>query len=80
MTADLPGSATLKLVADVVLLDPESSVFTAMLDGWADQQRARFLRSATIQARESVVRRFSDFTGEYPWRWHAEDVDAWLRC
>ncbi len=49
-----------------------------MLSGWADQQRARFLRPPTIQARQGVVRRFADFTGEYPWQWRADDVDAWF--
>jgi len=53
-------------------------MFEAMLSGWADQQRARFLRSPTILARESVVRRFADFTNEYPWQWRADDVDAWF--
>jgi len=76
--SELPGSARLSLVSNVVPLDPEQAVFTAMLAGWADQQRARFLRWATIQARESVVRRFADFTGEYPWRWGADDMDAWF--
>jgi integrase/recombinase XerD len=78
MESELPGSARLSLVSNVVPLDPEPAVFTAMLSGWADQQRARFLRRATIQARESVVRRFVDFSGEYPWRWRPDDGDAWL--
>jgi integrase/recombinase XerD len=78
VVSDLPGSATLSLVANVVPLDPEPAVFRAMLSGWADQQRARFLRPATIEARESVVRRFADFTDEYPWRWRADDADAWF--
>lgn len=74
----LPGSARLHLVSDTVLLSPEATVFTAMLDGWADQQRARFLQVATIQARIGVVQRFADYTGEYPWNWQADDVDAWF--
>lgn len=78
MERGIPGSAQLRLVGDVALLNPEGTVFTAMLEGWADQQRARFLRSATIQAREGVVRRFAEFTGEYPWQWQADDVDAWF--
>jgi integrase/recombinase XerD len=76
--SELPGSARLSLVGNVIPLDPESAVFAAMLSGWSDQQRARFLRAATILARESVVRRFAEFTNEYPWRWQADDVDAWF--
>ena len=41
--ADLPGAAHLVLVDGVVYLDPASAVFEALLDGWALQQRARFL-------------------------------------
>jgi integrase/recombinase XerD len=78
VVSDLPGSARLSLVANVVPLDPESAVFSAMLSGWSDQQRARFLRPVTISARESVVRRFADFTNEYPWQWRPDDADAWF--
>ena len=42
------------------------------------QQQARFLQPATIQARGGIVRRFADFTGNYPWQWRSEDVDAWF--
>jgi site-specific recombinase XerD len=78
VSAELPGSAGLSLVSKVIPLDPESTVFRAMLSGWADQQRARFLKTPTIQARESVVQRFSDFTGAYPWQWGADDADAYF--
>ena len=78
MAARLPGSAALSLVANVIPLDPEPAVFSAMLSGWRDQQQARFLQPATIQAREGIVRRFADFTGNYPWQWRSEDVDAWF--
>jgi hypothetical protein len=74
--SDLPGSATLSLVSNVVPLDFEPAVFAAMLSGWADQQRARFLRPPTIQPREGIIRRFADFIGEYPWRAFADTIGA----
>ena len=42
--AGLPGAARLMLADGVVHLDPASAVFEAMLEGWAMQQRARFLK------------------------------------
>lgn len=78
LVSELPGSARLSLVANVVPLDPEAAMFSAMLSGWTDEQRASFLRPVTISARERVVRRFAEFTNEYPWQWRADDVDAWF--
>jgi hypothetical protein len=34
-------------------------VFDAMLDGWAVQQRARFLKARSVNARLGLVRRFT---------------------
>lgn len=39
----------------------------AMLQGWARQQRARFLNEGTIKPRLAMVRRLVDFTNLYPW-------------
>ncbi|WP_205878827.1 tyrosine-type recombinase/integrase [Mycobacterium camsae] len=78
MDGKLPGSAAPSLNSEVLLLDSEATVFRAMLSGWADQQRARLCRTATIQARASVVRRFAEFTGTYPWQWQADDADAFF--
>ena len=44
-------------------------MFEAMLRGWRAQQVARGLREDSIAARERLMRRFSEFTGEYPWNW-----------
>ena len=74
----LAGSAELSLVSKVIPLDPETMVFRAMLDGWADQQRARLCKPPTIQARATTVRRFAEFTGTYPWQWRADDADAYF--
>ncbi|WP_336633564.1 MULTISPECIES: tyrosine-type recombinase/integrase [Microbacterium] len=49
-----------------------------MLDGWRAQQTARFLKVATIAARERLVRRFVAFSGMYPWQWTSAEVEAWI--
>jgi integrase/recombinase XerD len=67
--AGLPGAAHLALVSGVIHLDPASAVFEAMLEGWATQQRARFLKDNTIGPRLELVRRFAAFTNQYPWQW-----------
>lgn len=68
--AGLPGSAGLELVDGVVHLDPAAAVFEAMLAGWARQMRSRFLKEkGTIAPRVALVRRFAEFTSEYPWQW-----------
>ncbi|OEV02629.1 tyrosine-type recombinase/integrase [Streptomyces oceani] len=76
---DLPGAAHLVLADGVVHLDPEPAVFQAMLDGWARQQRTRFLdEDGTIKPRMSVVRRFAEFTNQYPWQWEPAEVEAFI--
>jgi site-specific recombinase XerD len=80
---DLPGAARLVLVEGVGYLEPERAVVDAMLEGWARQQRVRFLKPATIGRRKAVVRRLIEFSNEYPWRWTAAEVEAFLdslRC
>jgi len=74
---DLAGAAHLEMVSGVVQLRPEDAMVDAMLRGWQAQQTARGLRAATITAREQLVRRFLNFTNEYPWRWTAAHVDEW---
>lgn len=77
--AELPGSARLELVGDVVPLNPERSTFEAMLAGWARQQRTRFLREdATIAPRVALVRRMAAFTGQYPWEWQSAEAEAFI--
>jgi integrase/recombinase XerD len=66
------------LVEGVVHLDPAPAVFEAMLDGWATQQRARFLKADTIGGRLDLVRRFASFSNEYPWQWQPAEVEAFF--
>ena len=54
------------LAGGVAHLDPASAVFEAMLEGWATQQRARFLKDNTIGPRVELVRRFAAFTKPVP--------------
>jgi site-specific recombinase XerD len=76
--ANLPGAAHLTLVDGVAYLDPASAVFEAMLEGWARQQRTRYLRAETISGRIRLVRRFFGFTNQYPWQWTCAEVEAFF--
>lgn len=50
-----------------------------MLEGWALQQRARFLdMQNTIGPRVRLVQRFAEFTNQYPWQWQSADVEAFI--
>jgi site-specific recombinase XerD len=74
--ADLDGAAHLMLAPGVRHLDEEMAVFQAMLEGWKRQQDSRYLRERTIGARLRTVRRFAEFTGQYPWQWGPAEVEA----
>ena len=64
------------LAQGVAQLDPPRAVFDGMLGGWCAQQRSRMLNEVTIGGRERLVRRFAEFTNEYPWSWRAQDVEG----
>ena len=51
------------------------AVFEEMLTGWQQQQLARNFTKGTIRSRESLVRRFVDHTGRFPWDWTVGDAD-----
>ncbi len=74
---DLAGGAHLELVSGVAQLHPEAAMVEAMLRGWRAQQLARGLQQDTIEARERLMRRFGEFTNDYPWQWGPADVDEW---
>src|SRR6266567_3223987 len=57
----------------------EDAVLEAMLHGWHVQQTARGLREDTIAPRERLVRRFLEFTNEYPWNWGPSHVEEWTQ-
>ena len=73
---DAVGAAHLVLAQGVAQLDPPRAVFDGMLAGWSAQQRSRMLNEVTIGGRERLVRRFGEFTNEYPWSWRAQDVEG----
>lgn len=54
-------------------------MFEAMLRGWRAQQTARGLREDTIAPRDRLVRRFLEFTNEYPWNWGSSHVEEWTQ-
>lgn len=74
---DLAGAAHLELVSGVVQLRPEDAMVEAMLNGWRAQQSARGLQARTMAPRERLVRRFLEFTNEYPWNWGPSHVEEW---
>lgn len=49
-----------------------------MLDGWRNQQLARYLSFGTVEARERLVRRFRYFADAPPWAWTAADADEFF--
>jgi site-specific recombinase XerD len=74
----LPGAAHLVLAPGVAHLDPESAIFEAMLEGWARQQRVRFLTTDTIKSRINLVRRLAAFSNQYPWQWQLAEYEAFI--
>lgn len=75
---DLPGASHLALAPGIAHLDPSAAVFDAMVEGWSLQQRSRFLKAETISSRRALVRSLAEFCNEYPWRWQAADVEAFI--
>jgi integrase/recombinase XerC len=71
---DLAGAAHLQPVSGVAQLRPEEAMLDAMLRGWRAQQKSRGMRDETAAGRERLIRRFCEFTNEYPWRWTAGQV------
>jgi len=65
----------LGLLANVRPLDEEGFVFTAMLDGWRDQQLSRGLAAHTIGVRIRFVRRFAAYCEKPPWEWCPVDLE-----
>jgi len=47
------------------------------MQGWRAQQMSRGLRDETAVDRERLIRRFQEFTNEFPWHWTAAHVDGW---
>ena len=74
----VPGAAGLHLVDGVPLLRPDEQMFTAMLDGWRNQQLARRLAFDTVESRERVVRAFAAHAQAMPWTWTPQQVDEWF--
>jgi len=56
----------------------EAALFDALLEGWRRAQGGRHLTEATKRSRESIVRRFAEHVGRWPWEWQPLDVDEWM--
>ena len=74
---DIEGAAGHVVPPGTVLLHPEETVFEAMLTGWRAQMRSRLLAVGSVEPRLRLVRRFAQFTNEYPWQWSAADLEEW---
>jgi integrase/recombinase XerC len=72
------GAVGLHLIDGLPLLRPDEQVFTAMLDGWRNQQLARNLAFSTIEGREKAVRAFTRHADAFPWVWSPQMADEWL--
>lgn len=79
MVGSIPGFVP-RLLDDptVGLFRADERVFDAMLDGWRAQMLARGLATATIENRCRLVRRFQEFSGEFPWQWRPVDIEDFL--
>lgn len=78
VNVDDDGVARRSELSNVFDLDPAPAMFEAMLEGWANQQRARFLKDSTIVPRVRLVRRFAEFSDLYPWQWTPAEGEAWI--
>ena len=56
----------------------EAALLDALLEGWRRAQGGRHLTEATKRSRESIVRRFCERVGRWPWEWQPLDVDEWM--
>lgn len=63
------------LLVGVHPLHEAEFVFTAMLEGWRDQQRSRGLSAATVEARRRFIRRFAEYCQAPPWEWTPADLE-----
>jgi site-specific recombinase XerD len=57
---------------------PGAGLLEEMLAGWRRQQQARRLSEPLVEGRERVVRRFTAFTGCWPWQWTPAQAEAWV--
>lgn len=74
---DQRDSRVIRFPARQEALDADT-VFGDMLTGWRRQQLARNFKISTINQRESLVRRFADHSGHFPWEWTVGDVDMFF--
>lgn len=79
MVEPIPGAIPrLLLDSRVGLFRADERVFEAMVEGWRSQMMARGLTTAYVKDRLSVVRRFQQFAGTFPWQWNPADIEDYL--
>lgn len=61
--------------SNIAVIDRPAFVWTAMVSGWRTQQASRGLSSSTVDGRASMVRRFHEYTGTFPWEWRPADME-----
>jgi site-specific recombinase XerD len=68
------------LAPGVSFLNEEEAVFKAMLEGWSAQRvGGRNLKVSGVRSDLSIVRRFRDSSGAFPWNWSAALFDEWMQ-
>jgi site-specific recombinase XerD len=73
------GSAELYLAPGVAFISEGDAVFGAMLTGWGMQQLGgRGLGEKYVVNGGRLIRRFAEFSGDWPWEWSAHDFDEWM--
>ena len=79
MAGAIPGAIPRHLKdRSVQLFRADERVFEAMVDGWTSQMLARGLQTSSIEPKLSLIRRFQNYTGTYPWSWGPADLDEFL--
>lgn len=76
MAVDEVGRAY--LVSSVRPLHPEEQAVAEMLQGWRNQLLSRNLAFTTIDGMIAKVRRFLDYSNEFPWTWTVAMVDEFF--
>lgn len=73
------GLASLYIPDGVRFLNPEETIFAAMIEGWRDAQLGgRMNQKSSVRDSVARVKAFHAFTNEWPWEWGAGGFDEWM--
>jgi integrase/recombinase XerC len=76
--ADVDRALARVFGAGVRPLHLEEALFQAMLDAWAAQMTARYIKPKSVRANLSATRSFAAHSGGWPWQWRAQDADEYF--